>query len=116
MADQDTSDPARLAAGTWLLYSIILTIPAIVLAVFSAGAGHGDYLFARALFPVPMLLSFNVSISVLSLVAALLQFPVYSWIVGGAKARERAVPILVVVALHLAAVIACFSGILPNFS
>ncbi len=94
----------------------LLTLPLLFLAFLSSGGGHGDYLFARALFPVPMLLTFNAVINPLSLIAALAQFPVYGWITGRALAKSEVQGPVAILALHVLAVIACFSGLLPNFS
>lgn len=116
MAEHDEVDPVRKSARAWALTGLAFTIPALFLAMLSSGGGHGDYQFARAAFPVPMLLTFNVWVNPLSIVAALAQFPVYGWIAGSAMAREEYGRLIAVAALHTAAVIACFSGVLPNFS
>mgnify|MGYP007072819004 FL=1 len=116
VAKQDEIDPVRKAARAWALTGLALSIPALLLAMLSSGGGHGDYQFARAAFPIPMLLTFNGSINLLSLVAALVQFPVYGWIVGSAMARREYGRLIVVAVLHVLAVVACFSGLLPNFS
>lgn len=116
MADQGGIDPVRKAARGWALAGLALSIPALILAMLSSGAGHGDYAFARALFPVPMLLTFNDTINILSLITALVQFPLYGWIAGRAMARQDFRLLGVVLTLHGLAVAACFSGVLPNFS
>ncbi len=116
MAEQDETDPVRKSARAWALAGLVFTTPAVFLAMLSSGGGHGDYQFARAAFPVPMLLTFNGPINPLSLVTALVQFPVYGWIAGSAIAREELGRLIVVAALHVLAVIVCFSGLLPNFS
>jgi hypothetical protein len=45
----------------WVLIGAIrgagLELPALLLAIVSAGGGHGDYVAARVLFPLPMLLT-----------------------------------------------------------
>lgn len=116
VAKQDEIDPVRKAARAWALTGLALSIPALLQAMLSSGGGHGDYQFARTAFPIPMLLTFNGSINPLSLVAALVQFPVYGWIVGSAMARREYGRLIVVAVLHVLAVVACFSGLLPNFS
>lgn len=116
MADDDQIDPVRKSARAWALTGLAFSIPALFLAMLSSGGGHGDYQFARAAFPVPMLLTFNAWINPLSLVAALVQFPVYGWIAGSAMAQDEYGRVIAVAVLHVLAVIACFSGLLPNFS
>lgn len=73
------------AAGT------LIGLVAFVIAIVSAGAGHGDYVGARALFPIPMLLTLlqGNSIGPLSMVLAMIQFPLYGAFLS-AVARERA--------------------------
>ncbi|HSZ59279.1 MAG TPA: hypothetical protein VK797_26795 [Tepidisphaeraceae bacterium] len=112
--------PRRIAAwvSSGLLLGIVLTPPALFLAVISAGAGHGDYAFARAFFPLPMLatrLTGNY-ISIPLIVAAILQLQLYGSMVGYALARHRKIVIAAVAFVHAAAVAGCFSGLIPNFS
>lgn len=109
---------ASRGAATGAALGLLCAVPALVVAVLSAGAGHGDYALARALFPVPMLMTLlEGSIGPFAAGAALLQFPLYGALVGWSRARRRANRALVLLAsLHLAAAIACFSGLLPNFS
>jgi|SRR5688572_19846029 hypothetical protein len=55
-----------------------VTFPAVFLAIISAGAGHGDYLWARLLFPYSMVLAMLTgSIGPISIGVAFIQFPVY---------------------------------------
>ena len=103
-----------LAIGT------LVTIPSIVLAIASAGQGHGDYLCARLLFPYTMLLTLAQDdiISLPLVVLALIQFPSYGTIIGFSVSSFKnkwRIP-LVLTLIHLAFVVACFSGLLPNFS
>lgn len=116
MTVQDEIDHSRKVAKAWVIGGVLVTLPALMLAAFSSGAGHGDYGFARVLFPVPMLLTFNHSVGLLSLISALLQFPIYGWIFGRAKSQSELRLVAVVLAVHCFATIACFSGLLPNFS
>ena len=97
---------------------VATTLPAIGGAVMSGGMGHGHYGLARALFPVPMLstLLTHDTIGVVAGGLALVQFPFYGAVVGAAHGRQGAVVILFVVAVHLIAAVACFAGLIPNFS
>ena len=97
---------------------LILEFVALIAAFFSAGAGHGDYVAVRALFPVPMLMTLAQGdvIGVPSLGVALVQFPLYGGLLGWTFLRKVYLPALLVGSLHVAAAIACFAGVLPNFS
>jgi len=104
---------------TGVAIGVVLTPIAAVLAVVSGGAGHGDYLLARLLFPYTMLLTRLTGdvITVPLVVLALAQFPIYGAIMGVAFSRPSATAISVfVVVSHLVAAGLCFSGMLPNFS
>ena len=89
-----------------------VTLPALFLAVMSAGAGHGDYAFARGLFPVPMCIAVYLtdSIGVSSLVLACLQFPLYGATIGYFAATSRKALVIAVSSIafgHLVAFAAC---------
>lgn len=93
-------------------------LAAILAAVASAGAGHGHYVAARALFPAPMLLGFleGDRIGPFSLASGLLQFPVYGALLLLSVAHRNYRPAIAVAWLHLLAMIICFSGALSDFS
>lgn len=105
----------------WVLTGAILgaalVIPALLIAIASAGAGHGDYVAARALFPIPMLFT-NIEgeIGIFSGGLALLQFPIYGMLFGWIFWRSSYVAGFLLAAAHTAAAAACFSGAVPNFS
>ncbi|WP_156956941.1 hypothetical protein [Sphingomonas astaxanthinifaciens] len=103
---------------TGALAGVLASLPALFLALLSAGAGHGDYGFARALFPVPMLLTLiqGDSLGRISLAASLLQFPIYGLVLADAFARRRMLWAALLVIGHAAAAIPCFAGTVPNFS
>lgn len=95
----------------------LVELPSLWLALLSAGAGHGDYVAARALFPLPMLMTLiEGQIGAFSFGLAFLQFPFYGAILGWAMARSNRAIALALVVLHAIAVTACFSGTLPDFS
>ena len=95
----------------------LVELPAILAAVISGGAGHGDYIAARALFPASMLLTLiEGEIGAISIGVALLQFPIYGALLGWSVVRRNYPPAIVGASLHLVAAIACFAGTLPNFS
>jgi len=98
---------------------VLGTIPAVALAVASGGAGHGEYVAARLLFPYTMLLTLAANrVSPFTALIALVQFPLYGIIIGSAwsSRRARRLALSVVSVLHGGAVLLCFSGILPSFS
>jgi hypothetical protein len=57
---------------------------ALLVAAISGGAGHGHYVFARLLFPIPMLLArlTGDTISLPSVALALAQFSLYGLLAG----------------------------------
>lgn len=99
------------------LFGIVVTPPAIFLAIVSAGAGHGHYVFARAFFPLPMLATLftNDEISIPLMIAAAMQYPIYGLVTGYAFSKHGAFAVFII-AFHLITVIVAFSGLIPNFS
>jgi hypothetical protein len=117
MGTATTSRTAVKAVVSGAALGLLLGFPALFAGIISAGAGHGDYVAARALFPVPMLLTLlEGSIGVLSAGLALLQFPIYGGLLGWTFVRKAYLPAAAVGSLHLVAAILCFAGALPNFS
>jgi len=87
--------PARL--GLWT--GVLVTPLAALLALGSAGAGHGDYVFAKLLFPAFMLPPLGLLIWL-----ALAQYPLYGWIIDWTRQRKQARRgTAIVAALHLGA-------------
>jgi hypothetical protein len=96
---------------------VVLELPMIMVAIMSGGAGHGDYVAARVLFPASMLLTLvEGQIGVLSIAVALLQFPIYGALLASSIVRWNYLPAGAVAFVHLIAAIACFGGALPDFS
>ncbi|HUV64468.1 MAG TPA: hypothetical protein VMW24_11265 [Sedimentisphaerales bacterium] len=103
-----------------LAIGIAVTFPAIQVAIVSSGVGHGDYVYTRLLFPYSMLLTLSDEriIHLLLIALALIQFPCYGAIIGFGLSRSKnkwLIP-LVLALIHLAFVVACFSGLLPDLS
>lgn len=114
-----TSTTPRFKAGAWLGAGIgaIIAIPAIFAAIVSGGAGHGTYIAARVLFPFAMLLTrLEGSIDHIGMAVGVLQFPLYGAVAGRAVAVRGNSYFLWLTTVHLVAVLACFSGLLPHFS
>jgi hypothetical protein len=60
----------------WLTTWLVLEFVALCLALLSTGGGHGDYLFCKLLFPIPMYIGIvQQKIGVTSLILSLLQYP-----------------------------------------
>jgi hypothetical protein len=82
----------------------------IVIAVISAGAGHGTYTAAKILFPYTMYLAeaFAGSITGQLMLLAVLQFPLYGFVLGWAAARGRMkIAIYSILFLHAVAWVLC---------
>lgn len=95
-----------------------MTLPACMLAIASAGAGHGNYVSAKALFPYSFLFSklAGSTLTPFFLGLAVVQYPIYGALFGFFVSRRVLTLPLAVVAAHVLAVAICFSGFLPNYS
>lgn len=115
-------DP-RLPMGFWLangsIVGFFVTPVALVLALASGMAGHGDYILARLLFPLEMLATaYTMSITKWQVLAAVVQFPIYGLIFGFCLSIRGSFGYSVmaaVIIIHVAAAVACFSGMLHGF-
>jgi hypothetical protein len=96
-----------------LIFGLCATPVALLLALFSAGSGHGDWVLARALYPIPMLVTLltDKTVTGLSVGLALVQFPAY----GAFVAPGGSIRWLALVLVHVVAVAAAFSGALDYF-
>ncbi len=101
-----------------MVLGAVLIYPAAMLAIISGGMGHGHYSAARALFPVPMLLTRltenHIGVFVGGL--ALAQLPAYGGYLGWCWVGRAWMPAAALLVAHLLAALACFSGAVPNFS
>lgn len=103
----------KLSWQAGLVFGLCATPVALLLALFSAGAGHGHWVLARALYPIPMLATLltDKTVTSLSVGLAVAQFPAYgAFAAPGGSSRW-----LALVLVHLAAVAASFSGVLGYF-
>jgi len=114
------SPPARSRKASAVLKGVgigaAVELPALLLGLMSAGAGHGDYVIAAMLFPVPLLLTglTHGTIAWLAGSLALLQFPLYGALIARNHVRGVARPHAPIAATHIAAILLCFSGIIPD--
>jgi hypothetical protein len=93
--------------------SILITPIALFLAMASAGAGHGDFVLARILFPIPMMLVgiplVYLNLPLLGFLLAPLQFPFYGVIVKRGLERGRLSKYCgVLVIIHALAIVPLF--------
>jgi hypothetical protein len=104
----------RIRIGTLVGAGVgaVIAGPAILGAIMSGGAGHGSYVAARLLFPFSMLLA-RLEGSGLSLCA----WGCSSFRSTGHWSALRTYQALsMLTAAHLLAALACFAGLLPDFS
>jgi hypothetical protein len=102
-----TGSTGEIVAGA--LLGALVGAAALFAAILSGGAGHGDYFAARALFPIPAILA-DGSIGAISLVLALIQFPLYGSLVAFCCKRRSFGLILGLGAFHTLAAITVFAG------
>jgi hypothetical protein len=100
-----------------LVLGILMTPVAAMLGIISGGAGHGDYLLAKLLFPFTMLSTLALgSITPPFVLLALAQFPAYGWLVGNSVRRSRWPDALGVSLAHIVATVLNFVILNANFS
>ena len=100
-----------------VIASLAATPLCLLAGLGSAGGGHGDYVWARVLFPYTMLsaLAFG-TISVPFLLLAVIQFPLYGLTLGAAAKRGRLLSaLLVLAAVHALSAAASFFEHGENF-
>lgn len=89
---------------TGVVFALILTPLAMVFAVASMGGGHGDYIWAKNLFPWPMILAgFIKRINIVCVIMGFLQLPFYAAFIFQFPGKP-ALNFLIVVLAHAAAV------------
>lgn len=91
---------------------VLLTIPAVILAILSGGGGHGNYLWAKLLFPYSMVIPVlcGTTISVPLIMIAIIQYPIYGVIVGiQASLKMRIAAMVLVLFVHASVAVICFS-------
>lgn len=96
------------------MVSLVLTPVGLALGMMSAGAGHGNYLLAKALFPWTMLSTVFLSSITASFIAlAIIQYPTYGLILGLANRSVRLsrAPV-VLISVHTLLAVVCLA--LPN--
>jgi hypothetical protein len=97
---------------------LIATPICLLLAVVSGGGGHGNYLWAKILFPYTMVsTSIFESITTPFILLAIIQFPLYGIALGMANRKHKVAQMIVVLSVvHLLAVTITFLFSNDNFS
>jgi hypothetical protein len=101
-----------------LVVSLVLTPVFLFLGLVSGGAGHGDYVLARILFPFTML-STRIFGSIVTpfILLAIIQFPLYGLVLGTANVRRKMlVSSAGLLVLHSISAALCFFVVDENFS
>ncbi len=82
----------------------------LLLAIGSGGAGHGNYLYAKLLYPYMMLASLPFdSLAIPFILFAIPQFPLYGALCGLADAKGRLLTVgLAIIIMHALAIALCF--------
>lgn len=107
-----------MASRKPLIIGVLLTPVCLLLAIGSGGAGHGDYFYAKLLYPYAMIsaLVFD-SLVIPSILFAVPQFPLYGALCGLAAAKGRMWAVgLGIVMMHALAVALCFLLLSSNFA
>jgi hypothetical protein len=101
-----------------VVLSLIATPISLFVGIASGGAGHGNYLAAKVLFPFTMLsIRAFGSITAPFVILAIIQFPLYGVIVGSANRKGKLLPyVIAVVVVHTLAALTCFGSVGENFS
>jgi hypothetical protein len=100
-----------------IIGGILITPFCVLLAILSSGAGHGNFLYAKILFPYTMLSALQERlISMPFLLFGIFQFPLYGLIYARAmKKRKQGSVAIVLVIAHILAVILCLQLANPNY-
>jgi hypothetical protein len=101
-----------------VITALVATPICLLLGLASGGAGHGNYLLAKILFPFTMLSTIPFgSIIVPFIVLAVAQFPAYGIILGLANGRGRGMRTAgAMLVVHALAAAACLMLIGDDFS
>ena len=96
------SKPKILWLAAWLVFDVI----ASVLAFISGGAGHGNYVVCKLLFPIPIFIGFlqeqlGLVATILLLIVALIQYPLVGVAPFVLSPRRLKYFYIVFVALHV---------------
>lgn len=80
------------------IVGVTLTPFLAILALFSAGAGHGDYFLARIFYPLPMLILMSGAGGFI-IPLVLLQYPFFGWLIGHCISRKQFIRLALILVL-----------------
>jgi hypothetical protein len=104
--DRPASRMQRSVAGA--IIGCLLTIPAALASIASAGLGHGNYFAAKMLYPYSYYIAYkHGEYTMTDIEISLLQYPLYG-ILLGMRGRRKDLPILVILA-HVMFTIVCLN-------
>jgi hypothetical protein len=109
--DGMSDEPKNYQGAFWgTVIGILVTPVTFFLAIYSTGAGHGDYGYFGVFYPGLLLLMKRGVIGMGTIAAwGLTQFPAYGAIIGGSGSSGRAAfSAALIFFVHLAAVCLCF--------
>lgn len=88
----------------WTVKLCLLTPLLLIIVFFAMGAGHGTYIPAMGLFPFGMLgVLFQDRISVPFIIVAIIQYPLYGFIVDKANSSQQLrLSLLTILMAHIA--------------
>ena len=104
------------SAKFWLPFAVYcaLTPVFLFLGVVSAGAGHGNYFFAKLFFPFTMFsTAFYQSITGPFIILAVVQYPAYG-LLSGLSSRQGRLRLMSVILLAIHALVAVLCLVVPN--
>ena len=82
----------------------IATLASAILPLASMGIGHGGYVAARLLYPLPLLSQWLFDDMVAPpVILAGLQFPLYGWLAGAAIAGKWRITSAILFIIHVSA-------------
>ena len=98
--------------------SLAVTFVALLLSIGFAAAGHGSYLPATLLFPIPMLTTqFTLHMSLIAIGLAIVQWPVYAaFVLYGARRNHLEMTAGLIALVHLGSVILAVALLPDAFS
>ncbi len=63
--------------------TIIITVSLLLLTIFFAGGGHGNYIIAKLIYPFTMLIAeFTNEIEIIGIILTIIQIPIYAIILN----------------------------------
>jgi hypothetical protein len=99
-----------------ILISIVITPFCLLLALGSAGAGHGDYFLIKIFFPYTMISTIYLnSITLPFIILGIIQFPLYGIIIAIAIKKWKLFTSLIL-AFHILSVFFCLNFVGSAFS